>query len=210
MIAQLLNDLEKSNEIHLKEGEAVMKAFGGSIYPFDLLTFAVLNRSMSLTSGFVTLMRKDNFVAAAPLIRIQLDNFLRYAAGWIVSDPHEFAMKVLSNEPIRKMKTKEGKKMTDRFLVDEFSKEYKWIKSVYENTSGYIHLSDKHMFVNVTDLDFKQLTTTLKISDKDDHLPEKFKVEAIMAFAKITKLVLHRAYSWRYTKDNPQKLRNKT
>jgi len=207
MIIQLLNNLEKLNYEHLEQGKAIGKAFGGAFYPFDILSFAVLNRSTSLTSGFITLMRKGNFIAAAPLIRIQLDNFLRYAAGWLVTDPHKFAVKILSGEHIRNIKTKEGKKMKDCFLVDEFSKEYKWIKSVYENTSGYIHLSDKHMLINITELDSKQRAATYKISDKDEHMPEKFKVEAVMAFTEITKLVLHRAYSWRCTKDNPQALR---
>jgi hypothetical protein len=206
-LARLLEDLEKLNNAHLEQGKTIEKAFGGAVYAFDLLSFAVLKRSMSLTSGFITLMRKDNFVAAVPLIRIQLDNFLRYATGWLVSDPHEFAAKILSGEHIRNIKTKEGKRMTDRFLVDEFSKKYKWIKSVYENTSGYIHLSDKHMLINITELDSKQRTTTFKISDKDDHIPEKFKVEAVMAFTKITELVLHRTYSWQYSKDNPRTLK---
>lgn len=210
MIIQLLKDLEKLNGAHLEQGEAIGKAFGGAVYTFDLLSFAVLNRSMSLTSGFITLMRRNNFVAAAPLIRVQLDNFLRYAAGWLVSDPHEFAMKILSGEHISNIKTKEGKRMKDCFLVDEFSKEHKWIKSVYKNTSGYIHLSDKHMRINITELDSKQRTTTSKISDKDNHIPEKFKVEAVMAFTEITKLVLHRAYSWGYTKDKPKTPRKKT
>ena len=70
MNARLLHDLEKSNDAHQKEGEAIMKAFEGALYPFDLLAIAVLNRSMSLTSGFISLMRRDNFVAAAPLIRL--------------------------------------------------------------------------------------------------------------------------------------------
>lgn len=210
MIIQLLEDLEKLNDAHLEQGKAIMKAFGGAVYAFDLLSFAVLNRSMSLTSGFITLMRKDNFVAAAPLIRIQLDNFLRYVAGWLVSDPHGFAVKILSGKHIKNIKTKEGKRMTDRFLVDEFSKEFKWIKSVYKNTSGYIHLSDKHMLINITELDSKQRTITSKISDKDDHIPEKFKVEAVVAFTEITKLVLYRTNSWRYTKDNPQTPRKET
>lgn len=203
MIAQLLEDLEKSNKVHLYEGKAVLEAFGGAMYPFDLLTIAVLNRSMSLTSGFVTLMRLDNFVSAVPLIRLQLDNYLRFAAGWLVSDLHEFAIKVLTGVHIKELKTRNGKKMTDGFLVKEFSKEHKWIERVYKNTSGYIHLSEKHMLINVVELDTAERSEVIKISDKDDHVPEHLKAEAIMAFAEITKLVLHRVYSWRYTKDNP-------
>lgn len=203
MITQLLNNLETSKNAHLKEGEAITKAFGGALYPFDLLAFAVLNRSMSITSGFITLMRKDNFVAAAPLIRLQLDNFLRFAAGWLVSDPHKFAVEVLEGIAIKNLKTKDGHKMTDRFLVEHFSKEYDWIQNVYEKTSGYIHLSDKHMFVIVTDVNSKEKTITCRISDKDEHLPKEVKVEAIKAFSEITKILLHRVYSWRYTKENP-------
>ena len=210
MIIQLLDNLEKLNDAHLEQGDTIRKAFGGAFYEFDMLSLAVLNRSMSLTSGFITLMRKDNFIAAAPLIRIQLDNYLRYAAGWLVSNPHEYVVKILSGEHISNIKTKEGKRMTDRFLVNEFSKEHKWIKSVYKNTSGYIHLSDKHMYMNIIKLNSKQRSATYKISNKDEHIPEKFKVEAVMAFTEITKLVLYRAYSWRYTKDNPQTLRKET
>jgi len=202
MITQLLNNLETSKNAHLKEGEAITKAFGGALYPFDLLAFAVLNRSMSITSGFITLMRKDNFVAAAPLIRLQLDNFLRFAAGWLVSDPHKFAIEVLEGTAIKNLKTKDGHKMTDRFLVEHFSKEYDWIQNVYEKTSGYIHLSDKHMFVIVTDVNSKEKTITYRISDKDEHLPKEVKVEAIKAFSEITKILLNRVYSWRYTKEN--------
>ncbi len=203
MIDYFLNNLKKLNDAHLKEGEAITKAFGGAVYPFDLLTFAVLNRSMSLVSGFITLMRSDNFVASAPLIRLQLDNFLRFGAGWLACDPHKFATAILKGIFVKNLKTRDGKKMTDRFLVNHFSKEYDWISSVYNNTSGYIHLSEKHMFVNVTDVNSKERTSTYKISDRDEHLPEEIKVEAIKAFVDITKLVLNRAYSWRCTKENP-------
>ncbi len=187
-----------------------MKASEGVLYPFDLLAIAVLNRSMSLTSGFITLMRRDNFVAAAPLIRLQLDNFLRFGAGWLVSDLHKFATEILGGTAVKKLKTRDDKRMTDHFLVEHFSKEYHWISSVYDNTSGYIHLSEKHMFVNVVDVNSEERTSTYKISDRDEHLPEKIKLEAIKAFAQITKLVLHRAYSWKYTKANPPRSKKKT
>lgn len=203
MVDQFLQDLEQYKKAHIAEAKAIAEASQGAVYPFDLLARAVLNRSMSLTSGFITLMRLDNFVSAAPLIRLQLDNHLRFAAGWLVSDPHDFAVKILEGTQVRHLKTRDGKKMTDRFLVEEFAREHPWIESVYENTSGYVHLSDKHLYANVRDMDDVSKTITFTVSATDEHLPEEIKVEAIMAFAEITKLVLHRAYSWRYTKENP-------
>ncbi len=203
MINQLLDRLEESNKLHIKEAEAVLKADEGNMYPFDFLVVAVLNRSMSLTSGFIALMRLDNYISAVPLIRLQLDNFLRFAAAWLVCDPHDFAVKILSGIPVRRLRTKDGRKMTDRFLVEEFSREHEWIRRVYENTSGYIHLSETHFYANSVEFNSKERTEVIKVSDKADNVPEEFKVEAIMAFTEITKLVLHRVYSWRYTKDNP-------
>ncbi len=203
MSEELLSKLEGLRQAHLDEGMAVTKAFADAVYPFDLLTYAVLNRSMSLTSGFVTLLRSDNCLAAMTLIRPQLDNFLRYAAGWLVTDPHAFATEILRGTPVKKQKTAGGAFMTDRFLIDHFKKEHRWIDQVYHETSGFIHLSEKHMLMNVTEADAEKRTATFSISDQHSHVPPQIRAEAIMCFAEITNLVLHRVYSWRYTKKNP-------
>gem|GEM_PF-694837 len=203
MISRLLDRLEEDSKLHIEEAEALLKADKGNMYSFDFLAIAVLNRSMSLTSGFIALMRLDNYISAVPLIRLQLDNYLRFAASWLVSNPHDFAVKILSGIQVRELKTKDGRRMTDQFLVDEFSKNHEWIERVYENTSGYIHLSEKHFFANTVEFNPEERTEVFKISDKADNVPDEFKIEAIMAFKEITKLILHRVYSWRYMKDNP-------
>lgn len=200
---ELLRNLGQMRKAHLDEAKAIIEAFGGAIYAFDLLAYAVLNRSMSLTSGFTMLMRADNFVAATTLVRPQLDNFLRFAAGWLVADPHEFATEILRGTPVRDQKTGDGHRMTDRFLVGYFKAEHPWIERVYEETSGFIHLSDKHMLMNVQSTDASERSATFVISDKHTHVPPAARAEAIMGFAEITKLVLHRAFSWRRTKEDP-------
>ena len=148
-------------------------------------------------------MRAANYLAAFTLVRPQLDNFLRFAAGWLVSDPHQFATNILKGIPVKKQKTRDGNSMTDRYLVDHFKTEYPWIDRVYRETSGFVHLSEKHMFMNVESIDEKNRAETMIISDRHDHVPREIKREAITCFLEITKLVLHRAYSWRITKDNP-------
>ena len=206
MIDTLLQRLEELNRAHLEEGIAIMEAFGGTVYPFDLLAYAVLNRSISLTSGFIMLMRADNFVAATTLVRPQLDNFLRFAAGWLVADPHKFATEILGGIPVKKQKTQDGHWMNDRFLVDSFKTEHPWIERVYRETSGFIHLSEKHMLMTVESTNAGERSVPLSISDTHKHIPSEAKAEAIMGFSEITKLVLHRIYSWRYTKENPSGL----
>ena len=201
IINSLLDDLEMDNKLHVEEATELLKADNGNLYTIDFLAIAVLQRSMSLNSGFIALMKMDNYISAVPLIRLQLDNYLRFAAAWLVSNPHDFAFKILSGVPVRKQKTKEGKDMTDTMLVKKFSEEHEWISKVYKNTSGYVHLSEKHLFANVVNINPEDMSFIMKISDKADNVPDKYKVEAIMAFAEITKLILHRVYSWRCTKD---------
>ena len=203
MIEPLLQQLEKLNKEHVDEGFAVTKAFGGAVYPFDLLTFGVLNRSMSLTSGFITLMRAENYVAAVTFVRPQLDNFLRYAAGWLVDDPHKFATNILSGIPVKNMNTSGDDRMTDRFLVDHFKKDHPWIDPVYTETCGIIHLSEKHILMSVNSTDSETGHALFSISDKHSHVPPELRADAVKTFIIITKQVLHRIYSWRVTKDNP-------
>ena len=202
MIEELLVELETLNKAHLDEASAVMKAGGGALFPFDFLTLGVLNRSMSLTSGFVTLHRAGNYVAAVTLVRPQLDTFLRYAAGWLVDDPHAFATAIGCGIPVRKQKTLDGTTMTDRFLVGHFSREHPWIERVYSATSGFTHLSERHLLMSVAEVDSAKRMTTFSVADRHVHIPPEIQAEAITGFAEITKLVLHRVYSWRFTKDS--------
>src|SRR2546427_10538241 len=68
---------------------------------------AALNRSLSLVLGFCDLI-PDNYICAAPLIRLQLDSAVRFSALWLVADPKDFAKRVSSGKPIRKLKDRDG------------------------------------------------------------------------------------------------------
>ncbi|WP_208734739.1 hypothetical protein, partial [Corallococcus praedator] len=104
-----------------------------------------MNRTLSLIDGYITLTRGENFLAAAHLIRPNLDNYLRFHAAWLVSDPHDFAGRIMSGEHVRKMKDKTGAKMTDAYLVSTLKDEHDWLERVYEETSGFVHLSRQHV-----------------------------------------------------------------
>jgi hypothetical protein len=133
-LEKLLKHLEDAQPFHLEVGLKMAKAYGGAVYPVDLLANAALNRSANLLDGFVTLARKRNFICCAPLLRLQLDNCLRFYAVFIVKDPHQFAMNVFEGTPINKMKDRDGKRMTDRYLAEKLNKEHSWVLRVYERT----------------------------------------------------------------------------
>ena len=75
-LQDLLVQLDRSEPKHLDAARYLAEAYGGAVYPLDLLAHAVLHRSLCLVSGFCLLVRSGNFVCAAPLVRLQMDNLI--------------------------------------------------------------------------------------------------------------------------------------
>ena len=71
-------------------------------------------------------------------------------AATLVDNPHDLASEFIGGAHINKFKdAKTGKNLSDHYLVNSLSdkgKDFAWTREVYKNTSGYIHLSDKHFF----------------------------------------------------------------
>lgn len=178
-------------------------ASNGEVFPFDLLANAAIARSMSLNSAFVTLMRADNFLAAAHLVRLHLDTVLRFSAGWIVEDCHDFASRVLKGVAVRKQQDRAGAKMTDAYLVELLAKAYPWASSVYQATSGYVHLSEKHIFNTLAASD-QPMTLTIRISGDGGSIPEATKIEATEAMIAITDALQRFLEGWLKTKSGPK------
>jgi hypothetical protein len=109
----------------------------------------VLKRSLSLVAGFSTMLQNRNFLCAAPLIRLQIDNLLRFQAVFMVANPKQFVVDVIQGKRVSQIKDQSGKVMTDAHLQDVLSDDYPWLKTVYKKTSGYIHLSEEHFFNTV-------------------------------------------------------------
>jgi hypothetical protein len=152
IIAERLEFLEESKESHFN----ITKLISRQIEPIDIYAFMVLKRSISLVFGFTNLIRNKNFISAASLIRLQIDNLLRFRAAFFVDNQSEFVVNVLQGKAVRRIKDRWGKNMTDAYLQDLLADEYLWLKDTYKNTSGYIHLSEKHFY------------NTLRANEKSD------------------------------------------
>ena len=171
-----------------------------SLYPMDLLTTAVLNRSLSLTDGFVELIRGNNSLAAIHLVRLHLDSLLRYSAAWLVKDPHAFAMEVFSGKSIKKIKDKTGALMTDAYLVKQLAEEYDWISGVYAETCGYVHLSQKHYQSALRKKAGEEDTVEAIISKGDGFIPHGLKLDSAGAMFEITNCIYEYVFGWADTK----------
>jgi hypothetical protein len=199
-IDKLRADSNKYKEL----GEKMFKADGGTLYHFDIYVCSVLHRALNLTLGFCDLLENRNIMCAGPLLRLQIDNCLRLYAGFIVRDPHKFAMEVLEGKKISSLKDENGKLMKDYYLVDQLSLDAPWVKSVYKETSGYIHFSDKHIFNSVRALNEENREIEMKITKFDQNITDKLYNEAIDVFDSATELLMKYINGWIFTKDNPE------
>jgi hypothetical protein len=204
-VAQAIQNLRNLREDHKLIGKYLLK---DTFFPPDILAVAVLNRSMCLVSGFASLVEAQNLVAAAPFVRLQLDNGLRFFAATLVDSADEFTMQVLNGTPIGKIKDKSGKNLTDQYLVDTLAAQQPWITSVYAETCGYVHFSEKHIF-NSLRLKGDWGAFEGKISDVDAFVPEAIYLEAIGAFTEATKLTLKLVRAWATQKDREEAAKTK-
>lgn len=201
-ISKALNDLRGYRQRHQDLGKAMFTAYGEVIYPLDLLAAATLHRSMNLLFGFCDLIQNRNMLSAAPLLRLQIDNCARFFASFIVGDPHAFAMSIVKGEHVNKLRDQRGKIMTDAYLIGKLSKGEPWVGKIYRETSGWIHLSDKHIF-NALRIGSGN-TLQGHIALEDPFIPNSLYLEAIGAFRAATELLFTYISGWIYTKDNPQ------
>lgn len=182
----LLETLHASRDIQLKIAMSLLTTVGGLGEMFDILAIAALNRSACLIEAFILLLEKRNFVSAAPLLRLQIDSCLRLYAYSLVSDPDAFAVEVLKGKSIRSLKSAGGKDLTDAFLRKEFSKRAPWVDDVYEHTSGYIHLSEKHCYNAFSLRTGSDKHIEFKIGSGDYFVPDEVYEDAVDRFIQAT------------------------
>jgi hypothetical protein len=199
----VLEKIVQSRESHLLLAKGVISADSGKMYSMDLLVLAALKRSMSVCAGFSEMIRQRNYLCAASLIRFQLDSCLRLYASTLVDDLDCFAQGVMAGSHVRKMKDREGKPMTDSYLVEKLSASNAWISSVYEETSGFIHFSDKHIF-SAAFVGEKEGSMDIAISDSDGKISDDLFADLSVAFLESTKLLLYCVGEWVSVKEKNQ------
>lgn len=200
-LKEKLDYLQGLSELHLNEAKKMMEAGNNQIHILDMLAVPIYNRSMSLINGFSILIEK-NFICAAPLIRLQMDNFLRFYATSLVEDISSFVLAIMDEAKISDFRDAEtGKRLSDSYLVKKVAKFEPWIPKLYADTSGYIHFSSKHIFNSIKSVkgDYK---LHAKVGKEDSIIPLRLKLEAVDAMIELTKLVLTSLRDWATHKDN--------
>lgn len=198
---KVFDNLGKLEIAFLNEAKLFFKIGGqnGHIHTMDLFTSAIINRSISLMRGFVTLAKDNNYISAVPLIRIQLDNCLRFYAATLVTDYNEFFIEYLKGTHIRNLKDSTGAKMTDTHLVTALDKLFPGVHNLYINSSGHVHFSNEHSFLQTTLVSDKERTIGTRIGYYDFYAIDK-KVDFAYNMFKTSEILLDLTRSWKFQK----------
>lgn len=122
---------------------------GESLCMEELFFCASVDRCMRLIDGFIPMLQDRNLTCAGVLLRMQMDNCMRTYAAFIAEDRNAAVQCVIDGNPIKNLKDTNVKKMTDGHLKDEITKIDSVFSKVYDNASGYVHLSEKAFYQTV-------------------------------------------------------------
>lgn len=205
-ITDSLQRLKSTEKTLLEMAEKIIQAYGGAIYPLDLMAQATINRTLHFIPAFSHCVETRNFFVAAPLLRMQLDSCLRFSAAWIVDDCQAYAGKILSGVEARKIKDANGNRLTDAYLVSTMSIDHPWVESVYKSCSGVVHLSRSHIVSMMTERAEKpnEGRFTIALGFGTVVLEDERYIEAVEGFIATVDVLLDLLKGWRFTKDNPQ------
>ena len=176
-------------------------ADNGAIFPVDLVANGAVKRSGSQSSALRMLVESWNLLCARALVRMQIDTALRFSALWLVEKPHHLARQILKRQRIDKIKDRDGKLMRDAYLIDKLAPAHPWLPAVYQNTSGYIHFSGKHLFSPMENVQEETREFEITISEVDTKYPESSWLEVVECFNEATDIFLNQLTDWIRTKE---------
>ena len=122
---------------------------------------------------------------------MHIDTGVRFSAAWLVDNPHDFASRVLGGEQINRLKSMDGIKLTDSYLIEKRAQEFPWLPVVYKNLSGFIHFSGSHIFASVKSIASDNRTMNFEIAETDDNYPEFSWTEVMRCFSNATEILRH-------------------
>jgi hypothetical protein len=117
----------------------------GPVTYASLYGMGLVRRAVGLSMGFRTMVEQKNSVCAMPIVRMQLNTVLRLYAGFLVDDHQKFCLEIFKGQQIDRMKSSEGDKMRDRYLLERVAERNPWMTEVYKMSSGHIHYSARHV-----------------------------------------------------------------
>ncbi len=159
---------------------------GESLLKEDLYFCAATDRCINLIDGIILMLRERNLTCAGALLRLQMDNCMRSYAAFIAQDKDSVVTCIINGGSINRLLSKDGVKMSDKYLRDEIAKIDNVFSDVYVQACGFIHLSEKAFYQTVVECDDNNIV--LQIGHKLPERRNQVLIEAADAFVHFVKL----------------------
>lgn len=152
-------------------------AEGKNFYTTDLIMFGLVTRNIGLLKAMPVLFQSKNIHALAPLLRVQLDGLLRLHAYRTVESMDDLAKHVLGGKILHKYKDRDGNFLSDSHLVSTLKVELPWVELMYGTLSGWVHLSESHVFSAASQGESEN-SIVIAIGSFEKEMPDSLFVEA--------------------------------
>ena len=191
----VLADIERSEReiLALYKGQV---STPGSVGYQHFYLFGIARRALAQSAAFRQMILSRNSIVASSILRLQLDTVLRLYALFWVADPEDFASKVFSGTAIDKLKAADGSLMKDKYLKDRIAVKNEWVPSVYNETSGYIHFSHRHIKAALRMKDSATGQAQVLIGPHDAGKSVSYYGELLRAFLHLNMMIPVAAEDW--------------
>ena len=159
---------------------------GNTLTKYDLFLCPLLNRSIQLSQGFIALIKQRNLTCAGSMLRLQLDNCMRLYASTIADDQNALIDCVISGGKISSLRDNNGQKISDKLLKDGLAQYDNRFVDVYDNTSGYIHYSEKSFYQSISASNGREYDISIQISKEPSKKVNEALCECADAFIHFT------------------------
>ena len=165
-----IGSLEESKEYYMRLVVEFQDVYYDNTDYFFFMTSAI-DRAMNINRGFITLTKDDNYSCAIPLMRLMIDNCMRFWGISLVDDKHKYIRVWGSGEKISSIKDRNGEKLTDKYLSERFGLLYRGIDKTYHDACAFVHFSEQNLYITAKVDKQKERGVNLQI-DGYDHFPE--------------------------------------
>lgn len=154
----------------------------GSAFGMMHIVYAsAIDRSLSNIDGILLLFNDDNFLCCASVLRMQIDTAMRVNSFYLVDDPTALAVKMMEGVQFSHLKDRDGNLMKDFYLRRKLAESHPWVDAVYKETSGAVHLSNRHIFAASQTTVSRENTLELSMTGKSGREREDY-AELLAAF----------------------------
>ncbi|MGL4094432.1 hypothetical protein [Agrobacterium cavarae] len=201
-------------EYHLREIERLVATLplrpdaylgpeGAAITDIEWYALAAIKKTASLSHAFCTLARAKNTLAAAALVRLQLDTAMRMFGLTQVEDIETAGTWLMNDNSYRKLKARTGEALSDAFLHRKLDEKYPGLSEAYEAASAYVHLSGQHIKTGLWSQEGSSILF-FDLKGTDDARPDEWFADIIDAFDQATRLTAELIAEFRLTRSQHQ------